>query len=300
VQQNFLAEIFLVGGDIYNEEQVLLMYPFKQVKIGNLLLREFKESTDSADFVWHRDRWDRIIKVVKGSGWQLQLENSLPIPLDEGTIAHIPAGEYHRVIRGTTDLYVLIHESNDKNSDGDVNFDDVKISRMRASGMSDEEIREKHPELFETDKKKINPAYLKGSDTTDALMRDEIEKCTKKPTPKSCYDYWDADKQHDKERANEVVIKDLRLVKEYVKNFINEKKSESSSNKLSKETKEKLNKIADKKGYTRGSVYTEYRKGLAAWLTGHRPGVSQHQWAMARVNKATPSKSWASVKKKND
>lgn len=27
-----------------------------------------------------------------------------------------------------------------------------------------------------------------------------------------------------------------------------------------------------------------YNKGLAAWKTGHRPGASQHQWAMARVN----------------
>jgi len=27
-----------------------------------------------------------------------------------------------------------------------------------------------------------------------------------------------------------------------------------------------------------------YDKGLAAWKTGHRPGVAQHQWAMGRVN----------------
>jgi hypothetical protein len=27
-----------------------------------------------------------------------------------------------------------------------------------------------------------------------------------------------------------------------------------------------------------------YNKGLAAWRTGHRPGASQHAWAMARVN----------------
>jgi hypothetical protein len=27
-----------------------------------------------------------------------------------------------------------------------------------------------------------------------------------------------------------------------------------------------------------------YAKGLAAWKTGHRPGVGQHQWAMGRVN----------------
>jgi outer membrane cobalamin receptor len=72
----------------------------------------------------------------------------------------------------------------------------------------------------------------------------------------------------------------------------------SSAGGLSTKTKETLKKKADAKGYTAASVYAEYRAGLAAWVTGHRPGVSQHQWAMARVNSATPSKPWAKVKKK--
>jgi hypothetical protein len=33
-----------------------------------------------------------------------------------------------------------------------------------------------------------------------------------------------------------------------------------------------------------GALRAIYNKGLAAWRTGHRPGVGQHQWAMARVN----------------
>lgn len=33
-----------------------------------------------------------------------------------------------------------------------------------------------------------------------------------------------------------------------------------------------------------GILRTVYNKGMAAWKTGHRPGVSQQQWAMARVN----------------
>lgn len=37
----------------------------------------------------------------------------------------------------------------DQNKDGKNDFDDVKIAKMKASGMSDEEIKEKHPELFE-------------------------------------------------------------------------------------------------------------------------------------------------------
>lgn len=33
-----------------------------------------------------------------------------------------------------------------------------------------------------------------------------------------------------------------------------------------------------------GILRSVYNKGMAAWRTGHRPGVTQQQWAMARVN----------------
>ena len=67
---------------------------------------------------------------------------------------------------------------------------------------------------------------------------------------------------------------------------------------LSKKTKDTLKKKAEKRGLTPGSVYAEFRKGLAAWASsGSRKGMSQHQWAHARVNSATPSKPWAVVKK---
>jgi hypothetical protein len=36
-----------------------------------------------------------------------------------------------------------------------------------------------------------------------------------------------------------------------------------------------------------------YAKGLAAWKTGHRPGVGQHQWAMGRVNSFVTGKGGA-------
>jgi hypothetical protein len=67
---------------------------------------------------------------------------------------------------------------------------------------------------------------------------------------------------------------------------------------LSKKTKATLRKKAEDRGLTPGSVESEYKKGLAAYGTsGSRKGMSQHQWAMARVNAATPSKDWATVKK---
>jgi hypothetical protein len=67
---------------------------------------------------------------------------------------------------------------------------------------------------------------------------------------------------------------------------------------LSKETLAKIRAVATKKGYSFADLKREYVKGLGAFYSsGSRPGMSAHQWAMARVNSASPSKSWANVKK---
>ena len=43
----------------------------------------------------------------------------------------------------------IIKEAVDQNKDSKNDFKDVKIARMKASGMSKEEIKKKHPDLFE-------------------------------------------------------------------------------------------------------------------------------------------------------
>lgn len=79
--------------------------------------------------------------------------------------------------------------------------------------------------------------------------------------------------------------------------FINEAKKSTKKSTLSKETEAKIRAVAKKKGYTFGSLRAEYIKGLGAYYSsGSRPGMTAHQWAMARVNAASPSKSWANVK----
>ena len=76
---------------------------------------------------------------------------------------------------------------------------------------------------------------------------------------------------------------------------VNESKK---SSRLSKETLAKIRKVATKKGYSFADLKKEYVKGLGAYYSsGSRPGMTAHQWAMARVNAASPSKSWAKVKK---
>lgn len=54
--------------------------------------------------------------------------------------------------------------------------------------------------------------------------------------------------------------------------------------KLSKSTRDKLKDKADKANMPLGALTSVYRKGLGAWLTGHKQGMPQHAWAMARVN----------------
>ena len=52
-------------------------------------------------------------------------------------------------------------EGKDQNKDGKNDFEDVKIARMRASGMSDAEIKKKYPELFkENAKVKVTKSQL--------------------------------------------------------------------------------------------------------------------------------------------
>ena len=77
------------------------------------------------------------------------------------------------------------------------------------------------------------------------------------------------------------------------------RKSSKSGRTLSKATKKSLDKKADRRCLTIGSVYAEFRAGLGAYYTsGSRKGMAPQQWAHARVNSANPSKSWARVKKR--
>ena len=106
------------------------------------------------------------------------------------------------------------------------------------------------------------------------------------------------DEARKKKRGRPKKRKSTRKRKTSTKRKSTRKKKSSSAGKLSAATKATLKKKAEKRGLTPSSVYAEYRKGLAAWATsGSRKGMSQHQWAHARVNSANPSKSWAVVKK---
>lgn len=85
------------------------MLPFKEeILADNLFIREFFQDTDSGEYMWHRDREDRIIKPLEKTNWRIQFDNELPIAI-EGEI-FIPMGVYHRVIKGTGNLKILLEK----------------------------------------------------------------------------------------------------------------------------------------------------------------------------------------------
>ena len=50
------------------------------------------------------------------------------------------------------------------------------------------------------------------------------------------------------------------------------------------ESDEALKSKAEKSGISLGILKQVYNRGMAAWKGGHRPGATQQQWALARVN----------------
>ena len=60
---------------------------------------------------------------------------------------------------------------------------------------------------------------------------------------------------------------------------------------ISESAETALKNKAEKSGMPLGILKQVYKRGLAAYKTGHRPGATQQQWAMARVNSFTTKSS---------
>ena len=83
------------------------MRPYLEEKKDGYIIREFSQDTPSFEFVWHRDKGDRIVEAMHDTDWQFQLDNEFPIRLTKDKL-FIPKETYHRVIKGTGDLVVKI------------------------------------------------------------------------------------------------------------------------------------------------------------------------------------------------
>ena len=82
------------------------MLPFQETKLSdNEFIRVFSQDTDSGEFMWHRDREDRIVESIVETDCMIQIDNELPKVIDK---VLIPMGVYHRVIKGTGDLKIKL------------------------------------------------------------------------------------------------------------------------------------------------------------------------------------------------
>lgn len=75
---------------------------------NNLIVRTFSQNIDEDELVWHRDREDREVTVLKETDWQFQFDNEIPQVLKD--VIFIPKNTYHRLIKGTGELNVHIIE----------------------------------------------------------------------------------------------------------------------------------------------------------------------------------------------
>ena len=72
----------------------------------HLEIRKFDSKLTEEETQWHRDAEDRIIKPLQETDWKIQIDNQLPVAIKG--IMEIPAGVYHRVIKGTGNLHLEI------------------------------------------------------------------------------------------------------------------------------------------------------------------------------------------------
>lgn len=85
------------------------MRPYQDLQITEKSkIRVFESNVDSGELHWHRDRENRLIEVLEGNGWMLQLDDELPVEMKVGNQYLIPEGVYHRTIKGNGDLKIKI------------------------------------------------------------------------------------------------------------------------------------------------------------------------------------------------
>lgn len=130
---------------------------------------------------------------------------------------------------------------------------------------------------IETLLEKVKKKYVAGMNAKERkMMVREIEKFkdTDHRDPKAYPKDWSADKKYRERKHGKIPKSDH--TEKYHQMFGEEQILESVDTALKNKS--------EKTGISLTILRQVYNRGLAAWRTGHRPGVHQHQWAMGRVN----------------
>ena len=83
--------------------------PYSEIEQDGYVIREFSQETPSFEFVWHRDKEERIVEAMHDTDWKFQLDNLVPQKINR---IFIPKETYHRLIKGTGNLKVKVYKLN--------------------------------------------------------------------------------------------------------------------------------------------------------------------------------------------
>ena len=86
------------------------MNPYNQTNISKNIFTRVFNPNDNEMFIWHRDKKTRIVKIISCDNWKLQIDNQLPIILEEGYNYLIEKEVWHRIIAGNNNLKIEITE----------------------------------------------------------------------------------------------------------------------------------------------------------------------------------------------
>ena len=84
------------------------MRPYKELQAQDSIYRKFTQDIPEEELVWHRDENDREVEILELTDWMFQFDNQIPQPLKNKLF--IPKDIYHRLIKGTGELNILIQE----------------------------------------------------------------------------------------------------------------------------------------------------------------------------------------------
>ena len=137
---------------------------------------------------------------------------------------------------------------------------------LKARSLLNEDVQEILEEL--------KPSYAKGLNKKEKVIaKKEMSTTSKKDdSDPSAYEEWDSDKKY-KNRGGKT------KESEYTKKYKSKYKTESLT-----ENQKGLENKSKESGISLSILKKVYNRGMSAWKTGHRPGTTPQQWAMARVN----------------
>lgn len=77
-----------------------MSHPYDEIIVDSTRkIRTFDQHVPADELIWHRDREDRIVRVLESRGWYLQMDDSLPVLLEAERVYEIPRESWHRIIR---------------------------------------------------------------------------------------------------------------------------------------------------------------------------------------------------------